>query len=143
MRSSLLVFLAIECMVGAFWALACVSRKAHPNAHDSASTKAEQAVLVFLDGVGLPDEVYSKYDLQGLEERVVPVLRSKQVGEFDGEETRNKETVLYFYGPDSEALYAAIEPELRAYPLCRGARVVIRKGPPGAPSREVRLPSSG
>lgn len=43
------------------------------------------------------------------------------------------------YGPDSEKLFKAVEPVLRAYPLCKGARVVIRRGGPGAPERQVEL----
>jgi hypothetical protein len=43
------------------------------------------------------------------------------------------------HGPDAEKLFAAIEPVLRGYPLCQHARVVIRRGGPEAPSREVRL----
>ncbi len=130
---TLLVGVAIVAIV----TMACY-RKARPG---DARTKADsQAVLVYLDGVGLPQEIYDKYDLQGLEDRIEPVLRGKHAGEFDGEEVRQTETVLFFYGADAEVLFAAIEPELRAYPLCVGARVVIRKGPPGSPAREVHLP---
>ena len=49
-------------------------------------------------------------------------------------------TLMGKYGPDAERLFAAIESSLRAYPLCQHARVEIRRGPPGAPAREVRLP---
>ena len=49
------------------------------------------------------------------------------------------ETTLFMYGPDAERLFAGVEATLRAYPLCRGARVVIRRGGPGAATREVRL----
>jgi hypothetical protein len=43
------------------------------------------------------------------------------------------------YGPDAEKLFAAIEAVLRGYPLCQRARVEIRRGGPGAKSREIRL----
>jgi hypothetical protein len=143
MRTSLIVILAVFMASSALWVLSCVGRRSAKPVGLEAPKKSEQAVLVYLDGVGLPNEIYAKYDLQGLEDRVNPILRSKHLGEFDGEDTGQKETVLYFYGPDAEALFAAIEPELRAYPLCLGARVVLRKGPPGSPSRELRLPSAG
>lgn len=46
---------------------------------------------------------------------------------------------LFQYGPDAERLFTAIEGTLRAHPLCQVARVVIRRGGPGAEEREVRL----
>jgi hypothetical protein len=99
-----------------------------------------QAVLVYLDTVGLPQEVYDENDLETLESRLEEVISGgKNLGEYDGNEFRPKEVVLFMYGPDAEALFSAIEPTLRDYPLCRGARVQIRRGPPGSAEREVRL----
>lgn len=100
----------------------------------------EQAVLVHLDGIGLPDEVYEEFDLATLEDQIQAVLLEQKVGECDGNEFTDRETTLYFYGPDAERLFGAIDATLRAYPLCRGARVVIRCGGPGAPERELQLP---
>lgn len=108
-------------------------------AKKTAETKDEQAVLVYLDGAGLPDIVYSSCDLITLEERLAPVLAKTGAGEFDGNESGPKETCLFFYGADSEVLFNAIEPVLRGYPLCQGARVIIRKGKPGAAERELKL----
>lgn len=100
----------------------------------------EQAVLVYLDGFNLPDEVYESCDTSTIEDLLVPVLESTGVGEFDGTETGPGETCLFLYGPDAEKLFTTIEPILTEYPLCQGARVVIRHGGPGAPQRELRLP---
>jgi hypothetical protein len=100
----------------------------------------EQAVLVFLDGVSLPDEVYESCDTSTIEDLLLPVLERTGVGEFDGTEAGLMETCLFLYGKDAEKLFATIEPILKDYPLSQGARVVIRHGAPGAPHRELRLP---
>ena len=39
-----------------------------------------------------------------------------------------KDTTLFLYGADAEALFRAVEPVLRDYPLCQGARLTIRQG---------------
>lgn len=100
----------------------------------------EQAVLVYLDGQNLPDEVYDSCDTETLEELLQLVLERTGVGEFDGTETGPTGTCCYLYGPNAERLFEAIELVLKGYPLCQGSRVVIRYGGPGAREREARLP---
>jgi len=99
----------------------------------------EQAVLVHLDGVGLPANIYAEYDLVTLEDQLIEVIERDGLGEFDGNEIGLGTATLFMYGPDAERLYLAIETTLRAYPLCQGAQIVIRRGGPGAPQREFRL----
>jgi hypothetical protein len=103
------------------------------------SEREQEAVLVYLDGLNLPDEVYRTCDLSTIEDRLVDVLDSQSLGEFDGNEFHPTETVLFMYGADAERLFKGIEPTLRDYPLCRNARVVIRRGGPGALERELRI----
>ena len=86
--------------------------------------------------------MYQQCDLATIEDRIVAALAGTGLGEFDGNEIGPGETTLYLYGADAERLFAHLEPILTAYPLCRNARVVIRKGRPGAPQREVRLPNA-
>ena len=99
----------------------------------------EQAVIVRLPGSGLPDEVYDHYDLSTLEDQLIDAVEPAGCGEYDGNEFGPEGTTLYLYGPDAEALFAAIEGTLRDYPLCQNARVEIRYGPPGSPQREVAI----
>jgi len=99
----------------------------------------KQAVLVHLDAVGLSDETYANYDLSTLEDQLIAVLSKSGCGECDGNEIGGGEAVLYMYGPDADALFLAIEPVLKSNPLCHGARVTIRSGPPGAKEREVKI----
>ncbi len=103
---------------------------------------AEQAVLVYLDGSSLPDDVYANCDVATLEDHIRAALAGTGLGEYDGNEFGPGETTLYLYGPDAERLLTLIQPVLTGYPLGRNARVVIRKGGPGAPQRELRLPAA-
>ena len=101
---------------------------------------SEQTVIVHLDGKTLPEEIYEKYDLATLEDHLIEAIEAKSLGEFDGNEFRPEETLLFMYGPDAETQFEGIKPVLLAYPLCQNARVVIRNGGPGSPEREVILP---
>ena len=106
----------------------------------SSEPKVNQAVTVFLDGTHLPNDVYENYDLATLEDRLMEEIQAKSLGEFDGNEVRNRATLLSMHSVNAERLFAGIEPILTGYPLCQNARVVIRSGPAGAPEREVVLP---
>ena len=99
----------------------------------------EQAVLVYLDGVGLPADVYQDCDLMTIEDKLTEVIEQGKLGLFDGNEVGPTEVTLFMYSPDAERLFTAIEQTLRDYPLCKGARVVIRRGKPGAEQRELKL----
>jgi len=101
---------------------------------------SEQAVLVYLDAIGLPESVYRECDLATLEDRLIEVIDRLCLGEFDGIERGMGEVTLYMYGPDAEALYAGIQPILLSYPLCAGAKVHIRPGGPDVLGRGVLLP---
>lgn len=114
----------------------------HPTEKVSSTQPVEQAVLIHLDGTNLSEEIYEQNDLSTIEDRLIAALAGKGVGEFDGNETGPSGTTLYLYGPDAERLFSLIEPVLLGYPLCRNARAVIRKGGPGAPQREVHLPTA-
>jgi hypothetical protein len=103
------------------------------------SEQTQQAVLVHLDGTGLPDHIYHEYDLATIEDRLIEVLERERLGEFDGNEVGQGQATLFMYGPDAERLFNGVEETLRGYPLCQGARVEIRRGGPGAQQRELRL----
>lgn len=94
----------------------------------------DQAVIVYLEGTCLPK------DLAPLEDQLIQVIEKRSLGDFDGNEIGKDGTVLYMHGRDAEKLFSGIESALRAYPLCQNARVLIRRGGPGAPEREVRIP---
>ena len=84
-------------------------------------------VLIELDGIHLPESVYKDCDIATLENRLEEVLEIGEQGELDGHETGPENTTLFLYGADAEDLFRAVEPVLRVYPLCSGARVTIRQ----------------
>jgi hypothetical protein len=93
---------------------------------------AEHAVIAHLklsdEGFGTGDEVEAIHELS---DQLAEAIEGTEAGEFDGDEFGEGECVLYMYGPDADALFAAIEPLLRGSPLAKGARVVKRYGEAG------------
>ena len=100
---------------------------------------SEQAVIIYLDGKNLPIQVYKKYDLATLESNLSKRLNERGFGEYDGNQVSATETKLYIYGNDAEQIFKSIKPILEDYPLSDGAIVRIRKGPPGAPTRQAKI----
>jgi len=96
-----------------------------------------QCVAVYLDGVGLPDEVYADLDFDRL---IADIDAAAGEGSYRGHWQGAEETGLFFSGPNAEELFARIEPHLLALPIGQNARVVVNEGKPGTPSRTLRLP---
>lgn len=101
----------------------------------------EHAVMVHLrlsgDGFGTADEHYGIYRLS---DELAAAIACEGFGEFDGDEYGEGECVLFMYGRDADALFAAVEPLLRASSLTDGAYVIKRYGEVGDPNaREVRI----
>jgi hypothetical protein len=104
-----------------------------------ASAKSEdQAVIITLNGTSLPAEVYEQCDTSTLEDQLTEALGD--LGECDGTEHGERDSRIFLYGSDAEAMFRAVEPILLNYPLSASARVLLRSGPPGAAEREVTLP---
>ena len=113
-------------------AAALLQTKAPPTTHAAppkqAKRKPNGTVLVTLDGIGLPDEVYAQCDLHTLEVRLERRLDETDAGELDGHEHGPENVQLFLYGPNARALFDAIRPVLTDYPLCRGAEIELRQG---------------
>jgi hypothetical protein len=109
---------------------------------ESMSFGVTEAVAVYLDGVSLPDIVYSSCDTNVLADQLIEVL-GLEGGEIRASWMGPEEAAIYLYGASAEDLFARIEPVLVAYPLCQNARVVIRHGNPELGPRVVRLPTAG
>jgi hypothetical protein len=97
----------------------------------------QQCVAVYLDGVGLPDEVYSELDFDAL---IETLTRAAGENSYHGASQGAEETGLFFFGKDAEEVFTRLEPALRAQPIGQNARIVIREGKSSLPSRTVRLP---
>lgn len=94
----------------------------------------EHAVIVHFE--------YGSTDLNplfALERELEAAIAAAGAGELDGNEvaTDGSDGFLYMYGPDGDALFAAVRPVLEACPFMRGARVRVRYGPPAEGVREV------
>jgi len=101
----------------------------------------EHAVTVFLrlsdDGFGSEEEQNRIYDLS---DQLEAAIATENAGEFDGDEFGDGSCTLFMYGPDADALLAAVEPILRASPLAEGAYAVKRYGEVGEVNvREVQV----
>jgi len=109
------------------------------NNPEQASEPTEHAVLVHF--------TYGSTDLSrvfSLEERLEKVIAAAGVGEFDGNEvaTDGSDGTLYMYGPDADALFAAVRPVLEATDFRGGGRVGPGGGV-GPPCRPRPSPAGG
>jgi hypothetical protein len=82
---------------------------------------AAEGLALFLNGTGLPDEVYAACDVNFVLEEADRLMG--EAGKVKGYWEGSMDTALYCYGPSFEAMRAAIEPLLQGYPLCQKARV--------------------
>jgi hypothetical protein len=91
-------------------------------------TSPEHAVLITY---ALSDDRYGQEKereaIYALVRRLREAVEDADAGEFDGNEFGAGKVVLYAYGPDANRLFAAMEPQLRAFPA-RPARAVLRFG---------------
>ncbi len=90
---------------------------------------AEHALIAYLSlsgtGFGNGGEFGS---FQHLADELAEAIEEAGVGEFDGDEFGEGACVFYMYGPNADALFAAVEPILRKSPLAANGRVVKRYG---------------
>jgi hypothetical protein len=92
-------------------------------AGDGAETPfgSAEGLAVFLNGTGLPDEVYASCDVNHVIAELDRLMGEK--GRFKSYWEGATDTALYCYGPSFAAMREAIEPLLSGYPLCQKARV--------------------
>jgi hypothetical protein len=93
----------------------------------------EHAVIVHFDYAA--DSLDPLHDL---EEQLEAAITAAGVGEFDGNEIAVdlSDGSLHMYGPDADALFAAVRPLLAAADCLRNTRVTLRYGPPEDRVRE-------
>jgi hypothetical protein len=97
----------------------------------------QQCLAVFLDGTSLPDEVYADLDFDAVVGEIGAAAGDDSFHGFSQGET---ETGLFFFGPDADAMFAAVEPVLRRLPIAQNARVVVCHGHRTQKPRAVRMP---
>ena len=87
----------------------------------------QEGLAVYLDGTGLPDEVYASTDIDALMERFAAAVESVGGGLRSVWNGPN-ETALYHYGPSADAMAVALQPVFDEFPICQNARLIIRQG---------------
>ena len=97
----------------------------------------QQSVAVYLDGATLPDEIYADLDFDQVVDQLTTAAGE---GSFHGFWQGAEETGLFFFGAEAEAMFARVEPVLRALPIGQNARVVVRPGRGNAGERTIRMP---
>jgi hypothetical protein len=99
---------------------------------------SEHLVLVTIESAEMRDEL--AFDLIALEDQLFDVVDGGGLGEVDGTGTdlETGASEIYVYGPDADAIVAAIRPVLEKWSE-RGAaiNVTIRRGPIGAPAETM------
>jgi hypothetical protein len=78
-----------------------------------------------------------------LEDKLIAAIGAKGVGKYDGNEFGERGVRLYAYGPDADALFAAMEGPIRDFSPNQGSSATLRYGSadnPAARERTVPLP---
>jgi hypothetical protein len=97
-------------------------RVARQNGDEEIPFGKTEGVAIYLDGVGLPKEVYATSDVNYVIEQLNSRLDG--LGEMRCSWEGPTQTALYFYGPDAESMKERMSDFLVSYPLCAGARIV-------------------
>lgn len=63
-----------------------------------------------------------------LEDQIEKAVADAGIGELDGDETGEGESVLFLYGDNADELFAVIEPVLKASPTAVGGYAVKQHG---------------
>lgn len=94
---------------------------------------AQHSVIVQFYGFG--DKFWTEQrrpldPLYALEDQLIAVLDGTALGELDGHEIAmdGSDGALFLYGPDADALFAAIEAALKASPVTQGGNATLRYG---------------
>ena len=80
-----------------------------------------QGLGLYLDGQDLADEVYETCDPHEVFEQVSRCIEG--LGDICSFWQGERETALYLYGEDAQAMQQAIAGFVASYPLCQGARM--------------------
>jgi hypothetical protein len=80
-----------------------------------------EGIAVYLDGVGLPDEVYATTDADHVLSEIDRLCEG--VGSVEAHWQGPTETALYVFGSSAAEMERRIQPLLASYPLCQNARV--------------------
>jgi hypothetical protein len=114
------------------------------NATPHPGTAEEQAVIIHLRLAGgdFGSDAERKKVFE-LEDKLIDAIDAEGVGEYDGNEFGEGGVTLYAYGPDADALFAAMEASIREFAPNQGSSATLRYGSAdnlAATERVVPLP---
>lgn len=94
----------------------------------SARVRDDEAVILHF---AMPTSAVGRWErqMEVLEEHLTDLVEESGVGEFDGIERGGHERVFFLYGPDTERLWATVEPALRSSKV-RLTHALLRAGGP-------------
>jgi hypothetical protein len=98
-----------------------------------------ETISIYLDGVGLPDEVYENADFDQIVSEISEAVNSRGAGEYRGFSQGETETALYIFAPSADSTYAALQSVIAKHPLFRNARVVLKYMDPQKPEKEFKI----
>ena len=98
-----------------------------------------EVLVVYLDGVNLPDDVYAALDFEALYTSMADAVREQAGGEARSVWTGNTETAIHFTGASADALAAVVRSMWDEVPVLQNARLVCRYAD-GRERGEQRLP---
>ena len=85
-----------------------------------------ETISIYLDGVGLPDEVYANADFDQIVSEISEAVKSGEAGEYRGFSQGETETALYIFAPSADSTYAILQSVIVRHPLFQNARVVLK-----------------
>ena len=85
-----------------------------------------ETIAIYLDGVGLPNEVYADADFDQIVSEISEAVKSGRAGEYRGFSQGETETALYIFAPGADATYAILQSVIAKHPLFQNARVVLK-----------------
>ncbi|MGD9682892.1 MAG: hypothetical protein AB7W16_17010 [Candidatus Obscuribacterales bacterium] len=98
-----------------------------------------EGIEIYLDAVGLPDEVYETLDFPAEYERLTEMLKTVE-GEPRCVYDLNEETLITAYGPDADRLFSSIETVSNTIPVFQNARIAFKRKDQSKEPKEKRLP---
>jgi len=110
-----------------------------PEADPEAAEEQDLLVVLRLSNrqMGTAQE---RMDIEAFADRLDAAIREAEVGEYDGDEIGGGECILFFCGPDVDAMLRVLQPLLKREPMCRGGHLVrMVEGPDGELQR-TRIP---
>jgi hypothetical protein len=102
---------------------------------DSQLNQEHSVIVHFQYGIEGLDSLYK------LEDDLEAVILEMRVGEYDGHEIAmdNSDGYLYMYGTNAEKLFKAVRPTLEACEFMKGAKAILRFGPPENSTKKIEF----